>query len=317
MSYICNHCNTSFISQYNLLNHQKTAKYCIEIQQRVNITSSTESISEVHSCVYCKKHFTTKTNLTVHLSSCKIKKEYDRLESYRIQLEEQRIKYERQLSDKDNEIKLLQQENRMLKEQLSEKKLELTDKNTECLHIIDKLSQTQSHQNVTINDNSTNYNIQFNKMVEDLIPYTEENICKQFGKIPTNAIRSDTDDMDENFMSQFSKHMSPLAFCTDASRGRLVTKDEDGKPVKRLAEHVILDFIIKCKKEINIMIRDIGYKLQQDLEEGKIDVQEHQDFSLQHAYLHDYLKLHKDSITPYLRRLSNVFTRACPQMQRA
>lgn len=316
MSHVCLYCKKTFSTQHNLTFHQKTAKFCLEIQQNTSVPLSDITKDDLR-CVYCSKSFTTKPNLNTHLGICKLKQEHDKLEQQRIQyeieLEKERLRYNTELNkiilEKDKINELLQQEVRMLKEQLALK-------NTEFSSMLEKLSQSQQ---VVINDNSTNtnsYNIQYNKMVEQLLPYTDENISKQFGQIPTIALRSDLDKMEETFISQFSKHMSPLAFCTDASRGRLVIKDEDGKPVKRLAEHVVLDCIIKCKKEINIMINDIGYKIEQDYDEGKIDSEVYRDFTLQHAYLHDYLKTHKDTITPYIRRLSNVFSRTCAQIQK-
>lgn len=328
MSHTCNYCNKSFVSQYNLLSHQKTAKYCVEIQQRVN-NSTTTLLGESFQCEYCTKQFTTKPNLNAHLLICKSKKEHDKLEIQRIhyekQIEKQQADHEKQIDilvsqqetnriQYEKQVELLQQEVRMLREQLCERKTELSEKNTEFAQIIGKLSQ-----NVTINDNSTNnntYNTQYNKLLDNLIPYTQENILKQFGKIPTNAIRSDIDKMEDTFISHFSKQMSPLAFCTDASRGRLVTKDEDGKPVKRLAEQVVLDFFTTCGKQINVMVNDICYKIDQDYEEKIIDGEQFDRYHLEHAYLHDNLKLHKGTVTPYIKKTANMFSRVCPQLQK-
>lgn len=327
MSHECNYCKRSFSTNHNLIFHQKTAKFCLDIQNN----NCSSAVKEELMCEYCNKLFTTKPNLNTHLGTCKAKQEHDKLAhqrlQYELELEKERLEYRSKLekeraqytielnkiiSEKDKQNELLQQEVRMLKEQLS-------SKHTEFVTVIDKLSQSKQ---VVINDNSTNtntnnYTFQYNKMVEQLLPYTDENISRQFGQISTIEIRSDINKMEDTFISQFSKHMSSFAFCTDPSRGRLVTKDEDGKPVKRLAEHVVLDCLIKCKKEINIMVNDIGYRLDQDYDEGKIDSEVYRDFTLQHAYLHDYLKTHRDTVTPYIKKLSNIYSRTCQQFQKS
>lgn len=315
MNHVCNFCNKAFSSQYTLSIHQKTAKYCIALQPVGNPSKN-------FVCEHCNKSFTTKTNLNTHILSCKIKQEHDKLKQQNSIVEQEKSKI---LQEKEQEIKLLMKDTQiqyekeldLLRQELRLVKEQLADKTLEVSSLLDKLTSFQS-QHVTIHDNSTNnnYNVQFNKMVEQLLPFTDENVCKQFGKIPTNAIRSDINKMEETFMSHFGKIMSPLVFCTDASRGRLVIKDEDGHPVKRLAEHFVLDCLIKCKKGVNILIRDIGYQLDQDFEEGNLDSIEHREFTLQHAYLHDYLKTHKETITPYIKKLSSFLSRTCPQLQK-
>lgn len=321
MSVVCNFCNKTFSSQTNLSVHQKTAKYCLNIQNTLKPTEGHSPIIE-YKCTYCDKVLTTNTNLKAHLSSCKSKQEHDKMEIqrayYEKELEKLHIHYTEEINkltyEKDKQNELLQQENKMLKEYLAERKHELEEHKSDLIHIVDKLS---SNSHVVINDNSTHtntYHIQFNKLLESLLPYTEDNILKQFGQISILSIMSDTDKMEDMFISQFSKRMSPLAFCTDPSRGKVVTKDEEGKPVKRLAQEVVLECLSTCKKSINNMLNDIHYRIGQSMDEQLINTEEFQRSSLQHAYLHDYLKLHNNTVTPYIRKLSNSFSRGCPQL---
>ena len=336
MSHICNYCNKTFSSVYTLSVHQKTARYCIALQ---NI--STESVAKDYPCNYCNKLFTTQSNLISHLLCCKYKQEHEKLETQRIQyetqletqrsqhktqletqletqriqyekqLETQRIRYENQLNSKEMQIKLLEKELSILKENLAEKKGEVTT-------IIDKLSKQQTvtfNGNNTI-DNSNNYSVQFNKLLEQTLPYTPENILKQFGQIPTNQLRSDVDKIENIFVSHFGKCMSPLAFCTDPSRGNLVTKSEDGKPVKKMAEQVALDILTTCSKQVNVLVNDVRYRIDQDYEIGYINDKDMDDLNLQHAYLHDYLKTHRNTVTPYIKRLGNSISRTCPRLEK-
>lgn len=300
MSLECEFCKKKFSTQSNLTVHKKTAKYCIEIQKKQLIPDDSNTSSDNFICSHCSKEFTTKSNLNTHLGSCRMKQEYDRLEQQRMFYEKEmdglRISYEK-------ELELHKQEIKFLKEQLAEKKSEISDMKIEL----------STHKQVVYNDNST-YNIQFNEMLEKLLPCTDENIMKQFGQIPTNLIVSDIDKMEEVFISYFTKHMAPLAFCTDASRGKLVTKSEDGKPVKHMAEKLVLDFIRVCRKEVNTLIHGVKCKITQDFDEEKIDSTEYNNFYLQYSYLHDYLKTHNNTVTPYIKRLANMFSRGCLQL---
>jgi hypothetical protein len=61
----CDFCNKSFSTKGNLISHQKTAKYCLEIQ---GIEKSD------FKCEYCSKTFTVRKVLNEHYRSCKEKK---------------------------------------------------------------------------------------------------------------------------------------------------------------------------------------------------------------------------------------------------
>ena len=87
---ICEFCKKEFVSKSNLLSHQRTAKYCLEIQGK-NM--------EDFKCKYCDKIFTTSHNLNEHYNSCKVKKEEDK------KLSEKKTQLEY-----DNKIKTLQLE---------------------------------------------------------------------------------------------------------------------------------------------------------------------------------------------------------------
>ena len=58
----CKYCKKTFYSHGNLLNHTKTAKYCLKIQ---GVTFNTP-----HTCEFCDAQFTQKAALQTHLKSC-------------------------------------------------------------------------------------------------------------------------------------------------------------------------------------------------------------------------------------------------------
>jgi len=57
----CEHCKKTFSNKSNLRNHQKTAKYCLKLQNK--------DINEF-SCKACDYSFTSKRNLKLHEISC-------------------------------------------------------------------------------------------------------------------------------------------------------------------------------------------------------------------------------------------------------
>jgi hypothetical protein len=69
---ICKYCKKEFSYQKTLLNHQKTAKYCIKIQQALKEVGNNTDLIDIKnfSCAYCDKIFTSKSNLDKHTLVC-------------------------------------------------------------------------------------------------------------------------------------------------------------------------------------------------------------------------------------------------------
>ena len=64
----CEYCKKIFSTKSSLNNHQKTAKYCLILQDNEKKINSFE-------CEYCKKKYTTKQVFINHVNICKDKKE--------------------------------------------------------------------------------------------------------------------------------------------------------------------------------------------------------------------------------------------------
>jgi len=107
MSILCNFCQKCFATKSNLNSHQKTAKYCLQIQGK------NEPVVENTICTYCEKKFSTVYNLKEHMSICKDRQKdekdslfrsYERdITKYRkhiSQLEEKIEKYEKKYEEK-------------------------------------------------------------------------------------------------------------------------------------------------------------------------------------------------------------------------
>lgn len=106
----CDFCKKDFSFKGNMLSHQKTAKYCLDIQGKN---------CNAFECSFCCKIFTTHQNLNDHLTSCKEKekKQYEikiqELEKQIIlvkndcenTLEKQKQEYSNQLRDQEQYYK--------------------------------------------------------------------------------------------------------------------------------------------------------------------------------------------------------------------
>ena len=66
---VCEFCKKEFATKGNLVMHQRTAKFCLEIQGKT---------IEDFKCRYCNKNFTSTQHLNEHYNSCKVKKEEDK-----------------------------------------------------------------------------------------------------------------------------------------------------------------------------------------------------------------------------------------------
>ena len=89
---ICKYCQKTFVSISNLNTHQKTAKYCLKLQNK--------PVSNDFKCDDCGKKFTTLYKVNHHLKSCnannitfQLKKEGDMLKNKNIELKKYKIKY--------------------------------------------------------------------------------------------------------------------------------------------------------------------------------------------------------------------------------
>ena len=105
----CDFCKKTFSSKSNLLNHKKTAKYCLKMQEdREEKEENNKKLS--YECIYCKKVLTQQKSLDIHIISCKEKKKKIDLENISLikNLEKEISKLEKK--DNSNFIKIKEYE---------------------------------------------------------------------------------------------------------------------------------------------------------------------------------------------------------------
>jgi len=119
MNYNCEFCNKEFKTSSSLNNHKKTAKFCLNIQNRIE--------DGKYNCEICNKNFNRNDHYQVHLEKCKerfeLKSNKDELEKIKKLLEESK------------------EENNKLKKLLQEYKEDSKQENNKLKRLIEELNE--------------------------------------------------------------------------------------------------------------------------------------------------------------------------------
>ncbi len=259
---VCQYCKKTYSNTYNLSVHQKTAKFCIDIQQKQKTPLS--SVEEQYSCEYCNTVFSFKHVLQNHIIRCKAKREHEyedmkrkngelllhnevlvkqigellqenKIGKHEIELKDKLLEY--MLEEKDKHIQQLLDEIQELKGQIKSK---------------DEYIQNTPH-NMTIyqnTTNNTNYNVSFQASFEKLLPFTDENVKKKVLSIqPMQLIEFNNYNLMLNFCSNFGRSLTDMVLLTDKARGLVVVKNKDGEKQKYQVKGFIKDCLLSTENE--------------------------------------------------------------------
>jgi hypothetical protein len=241
--YNCNFCNNKYKTISSLNYHQKTAKFCIQLQNRELKTE------EKFICNFCNKDFILKHAYTGHILICKEKKTKEENDNQK-SLEElkEEIKKVREENEKLKHEKQI--EFQQLKEEVSNLKLTIQFKDEQIKNKDEQISKLEKTTTTLINkptsiinnDNrKTQYNIQFNQLFEKLEVLNENNVNKRINTMSTEEQIREYNV--ENFTTEFTEKLiyalKDLAFCTDQSRKTVVFKDENFNSIKISAEEML------------------------------------------------------------------------------
>ena len=249
-SSICTFCNKQFSNIYNLKQHQKIAKYCIQLQNNLTENKDEQKGNEFE-CEFCSKNFTKKSILKAHYVSCKLKKHIEDKE----ELEKLELKHSLEIQKLENKHK---EDIERLYKEIEDYKIRLIDKDNKLENLTKELLSRPSVVNNTTNTQQhiTNYNNEYKKLTNELIPFSNQYIKSKIKEItPSNLIYANNLDnansniIDYNFACNIVNILKNNVFFTDIARGRLVYKDEKNNPKKDLAEKFILDCINISKEE--------------------------------------------------------------------
>jgi len=152
---ICNFCNKTLTNSAILKTHQKTAKYCLEIQ----------GLPVTFKCEFCCKNYSQKRDLNRHHLTC----------------------VEKKISEKDHIIsekdKMLAEKDKILEEKLAEKDARIKELQDHLVDIIKTRPPT------TINNN----NQRINTIINNLQPITDEHLLEQSKYLTIDHIKEGVD----------------------------------------------------------------------------------------------------------------------------
>ncbi len=211
-----------------------------------------------------------------YLSELKLKEEQIKLKEEQIKLKEE--KYISELKLKDEQIKIKDEQLKLKEEIILKLEKKIDENESRLIKNNEKLTNELINrpQHVVNNSNTNNYTLQFNKLKDQMLPFTDLNIKDCIKKINGNTlIYYNDNDVNLNFIGYFVKAVKVLTFCTDSSRGALIIKDEDGNHSKVVASEFVLKCLEKSRKEC-IEILDKARQFLEDEEKyGNISLTEY------------------------------------------
>ena len=145
MSYLCEFCNKSFKTKWNLKNHQENTKYCLSL--RNNNTTEIKNFE----CQFCNKNLTTKFKLESHQKICRSQDLYRKFKDVQNKYTNLKLITDEQLKNKDNEI------------------VKLTDIVLNLQYQIKELATIAIDKPNTINNNHNLNNNSNNKMIDNRV----------------------------------------------------------------------------------------------------------------------------------------------------
>jgi hypothetical protein len=205
----CEFCNSTFSKKSNLLNHKKTAKFCLAIQGKEN---------NDFVCKYCNKKLSHKNSLNLHLLNCSNKNELnlEKLEKDIEELKSELINKDKLLIEKDKEMLILQQE--------YEKKISILQKENEIYKgklekLEDTIAKIAAKPRTT---NNTTNNQRYNQIIQNLSPITEENLSELPAKLEDRHISQGP----QGYVMFAQENFKDKILCTDIARRKITFKDE-------------------------------------------------------------------------------------------
>lgn len=257
--FICEFCGKEYSSLNSLLTHKKTAKFCLNIQNKV-----ADNIDSLR-CDSCNKVFTTKHTFSTHTSNCK-----EKMVKTITMLNDTIRELTKQLSDVTSRNTYLEKDNKKLKAECDKYRNHLMEK--------DKQRQpTTVINNTTMNTTTHNtYNMQYNQLLSTIKPFTPESINDTFNEISHETLVNVDIGCETILEKEVGNSISKLLFFVDHARRIIVVKDADGKGTKYPATEIInqcldtanpvlLDKVTKSEKHMNDLFNN------DQLPEDKID----------------------------------------------
>jgi len=234
---ICDFCKKDFSSKSALVYHQKTAKYCLEIQGK--------DLIEDFKCSYCMKKFTTSQNLNDHISICKEKqrKELENKDDkinkeHNNEIKKIKEEHEKELCQYDREHK---KEIDLLNQVISKLESKLESYEKRLFEMASRPNTTNTNNNKTFVINNTN------------LPLTNE-VLRQCATTFTIDNARNIDGITKHLTSSLEDHIT----CTDPSRNIFkYINEKDEEIVDQDLENLIPQYLTAIKDRNNFLYKEV------------------------------------------------------------
>jgi len=233
----CEFCQKDFSTKGTLLSHQKTAKYCLEIQGK-NVGNNSN-----FKCEYCDKTFTLKHNLNDHISICKEKPK-----------KEIENRYKKFIKEHNNEIKKIREEHdKEISYHEREHKKDIEILNQTISKLEDKLESYEKRlfdmASRPTNNNTNNKTVVINTNV----PLTND-VLRHCANTFTIENAKSIDGITRHFTDSLEDHIS----CTDSSRNIFkYINEKDEEIVDTDLENILPQYLTVLKDKNNFLYKEV------------------------------------------------------------
>jgi regulator of replication initiation timing len=229
----CTYCKNKFSSKYVLISHQKSARYCLKIQNK--------KPDEEYKCEGCSKTFTTVYDLNIHRKKCKSNEMFyefqgklDRKDEEINKKDEGINKLRQECSDYKSRYQEVVDENVSLKLE-HKRQIELLQDKLEnvALQMARRPTQQNTYNNRTqINtptqQNTYNNRTQINTIIQKMDMLTDSHMKEQSSNLTIEHLRKGVKGYVEYAMNYPLKNR---VLCVDYARRKIKYKDEEGKTI--------------------------------------------------------------------------------------
>lgn len=192
MSFICEFCKHSFANRHSLKKHQKSARYCLALQNK----------DTYFACEHCNKTFSEETDLTKHYERCK-------------------VRFESILTENKKQAELIVELKSQLYSQQSDVISELKSQITTLQNKLENVA-IQAATKPTITTTTNN----INTVIQNLQPITQEILESNVDKLTLDHIKKGPKGYAE-YALQYP--LKDKIVCVDYARRKIKYKDNQGK----------------------------------------------------------------------------------------
>lgn len=252
--FICEFCDSAFSRKSTLINHQKTAKFCLELQGKEN---------DKYVCSYCNKKLTTKNTYNIHILNCKqkIQENTSSIMNHNEQLlkEVEDLKESNLMIQKDFEQKFLLQENKIksYQEQIEEYKNKVEKLENHLMKLSERPTNTTN--------NTTHNNQRYNQIIQNLVPITDEHFEEISEQLTAEHIAKGV----QGYAELTCYLLQGKAVCTDISRKVLKHKNKNGEIISDpKMENIAIKFFTAISQKNKQLYKECVDDLTKQLKEN-------------------------------------------------